>query len=518
MPLFFISSLFDRSVFFVMCVALFCFTAPSWAAGAVAHRLFADQEGRLWAWGAGEYGQLGLAGRVAARVPQAVDVAASVVSAATGKRHSVALDVTGAVWTWGDNSAGQLGTGNFRRVAQPSKLGLGGVAAIASGAWHVVALDGDGRVWVWGSGALGQLGNGRHDAFSVSAHPVKVAGLGKVVAIASGDHHVLALAADGSVWMWGAGQRGEPGGNRVVHDRPVAVAGLVSVRSISAGGEWSQAVGKDGSIWVWGRIPGQDGVWQTPQVRSDRVVGEEAPPVVVSGRVSADGQPVSDAEISVGGEFCGRTDERGVYRCLTPLGFKGVVKAKKNGFSFSSVKLAANSAKLSGVDVAGKAKAISLRPEVVQGLAKKPSAPAMLSGNAMESLREKSFPQPPRIPPSPVPEVVKLEAVKREAVKEERSPPPRKEDTVAAAIRIFGNIRLSGSRGRPVGGVQVSGEGAQCGKTGGDGEYVCTVPPGWSGRLSAAKRDYRFSPNSLFFQGVREDRPEQDFVADYGPD
>ena len=85
-------------------------------------------------------------------------------------------------------------------------------------------------------------------------------------------------------------------------------------------------------------------------------------------------------------------------------------------------------------------------------------------------------------------------------------------------MHISGFVHLSGMtlKDQAVSGVEIAGTGAECAKTDARGEYFCSVPLGWSGRLSAIKRSYMFSPNTLSFRDVREDRSYQDFAASYG--
>ncbi|XP_024984406.1 ultraviolet-B receptor UVR8-like isoform X2 [Cynara cardunculus var. scolymus] len=97
------------------------------------------------------------------------------------------------------------------------------VIAIAAGEAHTLALTGDGNVYSWGRGTFGRLGNGseRDQLF-----PVKIEfkltdkrDRVKIIGISAGAYHSLALADDGSVWSWGYnsyGQLGDDGENSFV--------------------------------------------------------------------------------------------------------------------------------------------------------------------------------------------------------------------------------------------------------------------------------------------------------------
>lgn len=83
------------------------------------------------------------------------------------------------------------------------------IIAVAAGEAHTLAISGDGKVYSWGRGTFGRLGNGSEsdENFpvpvkwddSVSQYDKSV----KFVGVAAGAYHSLALADDGSVWCWG---------------------------------------------------------------------------------------------------------------------------------------------------------------------------------------------------------------------------------------------------------------------------------------------------------------------------
>jgi alpha-tubulin suppressor-like RCC1 family protein len=72
---------------------------------------------------------------------------------------------------------------------------IGGIEAIAAGGVHGLALKDDGTVWGWGANERGQLGNGTYTLGTSTAGintPVQVSNLSAVKAIAGGGQHSLA--------------------------------------------------------------------------------------------------------------------------------------------------------------------------------------------------------------------------------------------------------------------------------------------------------------------------------------
>src|SRR5690349_5616181 len=78
-------------------------------------------------------------------------------------RRLVALTTAGRVYGWGANDFGQIGDGSDKRRIRPvvtTKLGGVKVTALREGGTFTVALTSTGRVLAWGHNSVGQLGDG----------------------------------------------------------------------------------------------------------------------------------------------------------------------------------------------------------------------------------------------------------------------------------------------------------------------------------------------------------------------
>lgn len=249
------------------------------------YALALKSDGSVWSWGANDDGELGNGTTVESLSPQAIKtLSRGVVAVAAGWDAGVALKSDGSVWTWGKNDRGQLGDGTNVSSNTPTRVaGLYGKAtAIAAGLAFVLALKSDGTVWGWGDDFQGQLGNGDN---TDSPTPVAVKGLtAKVVSIAAGKAHSLAVESDGSVWAWGDNSSHQLGRDTAdsYQNMPLRVEGLSGRAVAVAGGlDHSAAILTDGMVWTWGRafIPsgdymGSDTPTQVPSLTSvKQVVG-----------------------------------------------------------------------------------------------------------------------------------------------------------------------------------------------------------------------------------------------------
>ena len=235
-------------------------------AGGERHNAALDKNGEVWTWGWNAFGQLGngvtcantsspeCMGTLPAKIPNFT----SVKAIASRGYHTLALKTNGTVWAWGYNDGGRLGDGTTTDQHSPVQInGLsshGDVTQISGGGVVNAALMADHTLMAWGVNSEGAVGNG---VFSDSQPaPVAVSqasGLTNVIAVATGWDHVVALAADKTVWTWGLNGSGQLGdGTTTNSSLPVHVPGLTNVKAVSAGDASTAVLKEDGTVWAWG--------------------------------------------------------------------------------------------------------------------------------------------------------------------------------------------------------------------------------------------------------------------------
>ena len=238
------------------------------------HVLALAAGGRAYAWGNnGSHGALGNNSTAVSATPVPVSTSGAlsgrkVTSVAAGWQHSLAATSDGGVYAWGYNASGQLGNGTLTASLVPVAVSSGSLAgkkisAVAAtndgAAGTSYALGADGLVYAWGKGTSGQLGN---NAALDSSLPVAVdtgtssalAGK-KVVALAAGATHVLALTSDNQVCAWGGGAQGQIGdGSSANRLRPfiVNIPSGVPIVAIAAHENTSYALASNGRVYAWG--------------------------------------------------------------------------------------------------------------------------------------------------------------------------------------------------------------------------------------------------------------------------
>ncbi|XP_049884481.1 probable E3 ubiquitin-protein ligase HERC2 isoform X2 [Pectinophora gossypiella] len=213
-----------------------------------AHSACVTARGHLYTWGMGEYGRLGHGDDTTQLLPKMVETLAGfrVIQVACGSRdaQTLALTACGKVFSWGDGDFGKLGRGGSDGCAVPmniERLNTLGVVQVECGAQFSLALTRDGEVWTWGKGDYFRLGHGC-DAHVRRPTLVEALRGRRVVHVAVGALHCLAVTSDHQVWAWGDNDHGQQGnGTTCVNRRPALVAGVEGVQRAAAGSSHSAA-------------------------------------------------------------------------------------------------------------------------------------------------------------------------------------------------------------------------------------------------------------------------------------
>jgi len=214
------------------------------------HNLAMTSQGQLCAWGSGMYGQLGLGKNVQKQlIPRPIIILENEVSIskiACGWNHTVILSKEGDVLSWG----GDTGDFGLHRVGGFPKDVV--IKKVAAGTSFTTAISGDGQVFAWGSGVDGRLGVGNVKNYR-NPQKVNFDIPVRVVSIALGKAHALAVTEQGHVFSWGCGSKGQLGlGDESSHMTPVSIPGLSNIRRVRAGEAHSVALSDKGLVYTWG--------------------------------------------------------------------------------------------------------------------------------------------------------------------------------------------------------------------------------------------------------------------------
>jgi alpha-tubulin suppressor-like RCC1 family protein len=197
--------------------------SPAIAAGGT-FSLALKSDGTVWAWGSNSDGQIGDNTTAVERLSPVQATGLTGVSAvAAGTSHALAVKSDGTVWAWGDGQWAQLGEpGNTDRRAPIQVTAISNAVAVAAGSSHSLVLTSDGHVWSFGNNGSGQLGFSNPNAYA----PAVITTLPPVVAIDAGAYFSVAVEADGTVWTWGNNTSGQLGdGTQFYRWKPTAISG-----------------------------------------------------------------------------------------------------------------------------------------------------------------------------------------------------------------------------------------------------------------------------------------------------
>jgi hypothetical protein len=227
-----------------------------------------QEKGALYAWGMGSK-ELGLEDQTVINRPQILHVLTklSVTMVACGKAHTLALVAGGNVFAWGANQWGQLGLGDKQPKSTPFSLKYRSSPLLAKELTYVAAslrtsavITEEGELYVWGYAKDGAIGAGPVGSDSETT-PVRVYSQAmeknehKIKQVALGARHTLAVTESGVLYSWGVGITGALGhSEQKNYNRPKMLDQFHEFfDSVAAGDDFSAAIGFDSNVYTWGK-------------------------------------------------------------------------------------------------------------------------------------------------------------------------------------------------------------------------------------------------------------------------
>jgi alpha-tubulin suppressor-like RCC1 family protein len=214
--------------------------------------LAVDTSGRAWGWGYDLNGQLCNGGTRVALKPEKLPF--TDVTALVGAGDHALYVSNGKLYACGDNRHGDLGTGTKKPSHVPVVVPLSGVTAVTASWGNSGAVVG-GVYYSWGYNKLGAVGDG---STTDALQPTKVSLPATVTTVRLGgggpkNGQTLALLSNGTMWAWGADSYGQLGDGKTASvTSPEEVTTPAHYVAVESNGETSYGIDGSGNLWAWG--------------------------------------------------------------------------------------------------------------------------------------------------------------------------------------------------------------------------------------------------------------------------
>ena len=196
-------------------------------------KIFLTADGFVYSSGTGQFGVLGQGGSGDYAQPTLIKPLSdkTIAKVVCGESHTLALTDNGDVYSWGRGYEGQLGIRkSIETVSIPKYIDTlfrKRVVDIACGSRHSMAIDENGDLYTWGEGRCGQLGRGKErstiyptkvEFFDDENNPMQV----KIKVASAGVGHSACITENNELFTWGLNNYGQLGtGDNVTQWSPV---------------------------------------------------------------------------------------------------------------------------------------------------------------------------------------------------------------------------------------------------------------------------------------------------------
>lgn len=226
------------------------------------HTVVLTEDGKVYAAGSNQYGQLGTGDNLDHSVFTEVTTLSgkTITDIAVGDEFTIALTVDGKLYATGSNDSGQLGMGNTQHCksfTEVTSLSGKNITAIAAGQMYSIVAASDSTVHATGHNGSGQLGLGDNYQRNSFAEVTSLSGK-TITSIVAGSQFSFVITTDG-LYASGANYRGQLGlGNTNNNYKSFTEVTFFEGKTIvdaAAAPYHSAVVTSDGSLYVTGWNP-----------------------------------------------------------------------------------------------------------------------------------------------------------------------------------------------------------------------------------------------------------------------
>ncbi|CEP03757.1 Regulator of chromosome condensation (RCC1) repeat [Plasmodiophora brassicae] len=224
----------------------------------VNHNAAVTDDGKLYLWGEGQWGRLGLGDCEDRYDPTLLDLGEPVSAVSCGAYHTLVLTRSRRVFSFGWNKFGRLGVDMTKHLTSEKPLEITDLAArkvvqVSAGWVSSAAITEDGALYTWGCGTYGVLAHGDEENLWRPKMVAASFGGAAVKSVALGEYHMLCLNAKGDVYSCGRNDYHQLGNAGASVSVPVPVAIGEPVSHVACGKQYSMAVTASGRLLTWGR-------------------------------------------------------------------------------------------------------------------------------------------------------------------------------------------------------------------------------------------------------------------------